>query len=213
MGAVVLFLVVGDTAKAQPFPQPEVEFVSWTINGQRVPPGTYRVPVSTIIDAEYTQHMPLIAGLPSLVQAVEFSAIRVHYLGPKRSMRWHVVCHPNAVIKAPQPPRKKFQVCTLDGQVVPRSTVFETLKSRPRIFDVLTAWQLQRSVTYTKRINWIHVGQVTDEEVGFDLQQGDGAVELEACISVVDEDTGEAGVACGPPITLEVPGDGDDDDD
>lgn len=152
-----------------PPPDASIEFISWSINGVPVPPGRYIVSPSTIIDIRYKQH---VAGQPGrLVQLKEKSMLRIHYLsGPYASIWLHVVNHPLAVTKDPAPEQKKSQVTTVDGKPAERCTMHQLLKCVPREVDVETAWQLKQCTYYTKTINWLHIGQVTDEEVLFDLQ-------------------------------------------
>jgi len=164
--------------KGVPPPQDaSIKFLTWTINGIPVPPGKYTVMQSTIIDALYVQH---VAGEPDkLVHLKERSEISIHYVkGEPAAIRWHVVNHPNAVNKDPMA-KKKYQYATLDGKRVEQSTYFRTHKSMPRLLDVETAWQLKKSTTYTKRINWLHIGEVTEEEVLFDLlPPNEGIIQL-----------------------------------
>jgi len=119
-----------------------------------------------------------VAGQPGrLVQLKEKSVLRIHYIsGPYASIWLHVVNHPLAVTKNPAPEKKKSQVATVDGKPAERCTMHQLLKCVPRELDVETAWQLKQCTYYTKTINWLHIGQVTDEEVLFDLQRPSAGV-------------------------------------
>ena len=56
-----------------------IEFDSWTIDGQRVPPGVYQVPPGTIVDIEYKEH---VSGEEDAVVTVrQTNWLRFHYKG------------------------------------------------------------------------------------------------------------------------------------
>jgi len=154
-----------------PSPPPldaSIVFDTWTINGVPVPPGTYYVPRSTIIDIRYKVHVD---GQPGAVATVqETSWLYIHYVSGEEPSIWlHAVNSPGAVSMGP-PATKVHQMTTVEGEPAPYCTYTSLLKCVPVNLGVETEWTLVVCTDYTKTINWLHIGQVTDEEVLFDLQ-------------------------------------------
>lgn len=145
-----------------------IEFDTWTINGQPVPPGAYEVPRSTIIDIRYKVHVD---GQPGAVVTVqETSWLNIHYVsGEEPSILLHAVNAPGAVSMDP-PATKRHQMTVVEGEPAPYCTYTPLLKCVPVNLGVGTEWTPVVCTDYTKTINWLHIGQVTDEEVLFDLQ-------------------------------------------
>jgi hypothetical protein len=178
-------------------PDASIEFDTWTINGQPVPPGTYEVPPSTIIDIRYKVHVD---GQPGAVVTVqETSWLNIHYVSGEEPSIWlHAVNAPGAVSMDP-PATKVHQMTTVEGEPAPYCTYTSLLKCVPVNLDVQTEWPLVVCTDYAKTINWLHIGQVTDEEVLFDLQALPGqsytlysysSVELEGDENAENNDTG-----------------------
>lgn len=151
-----------------PKPDAYIGFETWTINGQPVPPGTYEVPRSTIIDIRYKVHVD---GQPGDVVTVqETSWLNIHYVSGEEPSIWlHAVNAPDAVSMDP-PATKVHQMTVVEGKPAPYCTYTSLLKCVPVNLGVGTEWTPVVCTHYTKTINWLHIGQVTDEEVLFDLQ-------------------------------------------
>ncbi len=150
-----------------------IEFVSWTIDGVRVAPGTYRVPQGTIVDIEYKEH---VSGEEDAVVTVrQTNWLRYHYKGANEWTTIHAVNAWGAVTMSP-PADKISQMTTVGGQPAPFCTYIEAIKCQPVLLDVETEWELVVCVDYTKSINWIRFGGASP----LLLQDGLGDVLFEA---------------------------------
>jgi len=195
-------IVSGVTCPCDCCPKPitgdaSIEFDTWTINGQPVPPGTYEVPPSTIIDFRYKVH---VAGPPgAVVQIIETSWLLIHYVSGEAESIWlHAVNAPGAVSMDP-PATKLCQMTIVGEDYAEYCTRIPLPKCEPVWLGVETEWTLAVCTDYIKTINWLHIGEVTDEEVLFDLQALPGenytlysysSVELEGDENPENNDTG-----------------------
>lgn len=76
----------------------------------------------------------------------------------------------------PEPIEKVSQVASFNGTPVEPCKWFDLPQDQPTPLDVETVWELEICTDYTKRINWLHIGQVTKEEILFDLQSPSAGV-------------------------------------
>jgi hypothetical protein len=131
-----------------------IEFKTWTIDGQPVPPGTYQVPTGTIIDIEYEEH---VSGEEDAVVTVsQTNWLRYHYQGSAEGTWIHAVNHPGGVTMSP-PADKLYQMTTIEGQDAPYCTEVFAHYCEPIDLDVETEWELVVCVDYTKSINWLGI--------------------------------------------------------
>jgi hypothetical protein len=143
-----------------------IEFVSWTINGQKVTPNTPQTPYEVmgyynIIDVEYTQH---VAGCQGYEVAVnETSELSIHYTDGVQPVYVYVVNDACAVAKEPEPVEKVSQVPSFNGEPVQPGEEFELPLCHPKILDVETVWQLVKGINYTKTINWLGISDIQGE--------------------------------------------------
>ena len=136
-----------------------VTFLTWTINGIAVPPGTYTVGPNTIIDAEYNV---FIAGNPrEKVTVKETDWLQYHYKGPGESRTLHAVNAWPAVFTTP-PSTKKSQMTTVGGNPAPACTMIYAEYCWPVNLDVETEWEQYKGTNYTKTINWIGIPSPAD---------------------------------------------------
>lgn len=133
-----------------------ITFISWSINGTRVPPGTYTVGRNTTIDAEYAVHVSGAQGATVTVQ--ETSWLVYHYTGgePGMSRTLHAVNAWGAVTINP-PAAKLSQMTSVEGVDAPYCTMITAWHCEPVKLDVKTTWKLVICNNYTKTINWLGI--------------------------------------------------------
>jgi len=172
-----------------------IDFDSWTIDGEQVPPGSYTVYPPTIIDIQYKEH---VSGEEEAVVTVNQTAwLRVHNIGiwgemEGKNITLHCVNAPGAVKMNPSA-TKLYQQATVEGVPVQpcTNTVLEYCK--PVNLDVEVGWELVVCNNYTKTINWIGFPSPTD--LVFDVTDPYDTLTLnltaKACIEVGEgfEDT------------------------
>ena len=165
--ALIAFLVPSCVSVATPL-DASIEFVSWTINGTQVPPGTYFVGPNTIIDVEYAVHVD---GAPGAVVTVnETSWLLIHYVSGVEDVVWlHVVNAPGAVSMSP-PATKLHQMTIVDEEYAEPGTSIPLSKGVPVYLGVETVWELVICNNYTNSINWLLHMPLNGAEVLFDLQ-------------------------------------------
>ncbi len=130
-----------------------IQFESWTINGQRVPPGQYQIDANTIIDIEYSEHVSGEQG--TNVTLHQTCWLQIHYIEGIEQPLWiHVVNHPDAVKMNP-PAKKLSQECTVEGVPYPACTEIPLFICEPVLLDVEIDWELEICTQYTKTINWL----------------------------------------------------------
>jgi len=142
-------------------------FVSWTINGQQVPPGVHIVHPNDIIDVEYQVHASGAQGATVTVQ--ETSWLSVHYQGGGEygNVTIHAVNAWGAVSMNP-PATKLSQMTSIEGVDAPYCTKVTAWQCEPVKLDVKTTWKLVICNNYTKSINWLSFPSA--ENILFDLQ-------------------------------------------
>jgi hypothetical protein len=136
-----------------------VTFLTWSINGTPVPPGTYWVTEDTIIDAEYQEHVGgNNTGQPVTVH--QTNQITVHNIGiegePGPTITWHVVNAPGAVSTSP-PSTVSNQTATLEGNPVPVCTLIPLPYCEDVHLDAECDVDQQVGNTWTKKINWVKI--------------------------------------------------------
>jgi hypothetical protein len=138
-----------------------ITFISWSINGTRVPPGTYTVGPNTTIDAEYAVHVSGAQGATVTVQ--ETSWLLYHYTGGEQGMSrtLHAVNAWGAVSMNP-PATKLTQMTSVGGVDAPFCTLIQAWHCEPVMLDVKTTWKLVICNNYTKTINWLGIPSPTN---------------------------------------------------
>ena len=141
-----------------------IEFVEWTINGERVIPNISEpcmVKLCDIIDVHFKQGVD---GCERYQVAVnETSLVKLHwtyYQGPlpPAGVLLNVVNDWCALNKTPEPRHKWSQVPSVNGKPVePRYDVYELPFCMNMTLDVETSWQLVKCLNYTKAINWLGI--------------------------------------------------------
>jgi len=133
-----------------------IEFKTWTINGEPVPPGTYTVPPGTIIDIEYEVHVS--GEEDAVVDVYETKWLRYHYKGPGEGNWIHAVNAPGGVTM--HPPADKIpgsQMTSVEGQDAPYCTEIWAPKCQVILLDVHVGWEQVVCVDYTQDVNWLRV--------------------------------------------------------
>jgi len=129
-----------------------ITWVSWTIDGVEVPPGSYTVYPPTIIDCEYDV---FVAG--TYCETVNVTASFVlpyHYGGPNEFKSWHVANAPGSISTIP-PGTIWSQDATVNGVVHPICYSFDVLKCQTVTLDAHIKIELHKGTNYRVKINWL----------------------------------------------------------
>ena len=146
-----------------------IEFETWTINGQPVPPGTYEVTLNTVIDIRYKEH---VSGEEDAVVTVhQTNWLSFHYKGQYEGTWLHAVNCPHAVSMSP-PADILSQMTSVEGQDAPYCTEIWGRHCEPIKLDVEIVSEQVVCVNYTKTINWL--GIPSPGEVLFDVYASEG---------------------------------------
>ena len=144
-----------------------ITFVSWTIDGQQVPPGSYTVYPPTIIDCEYGV---FVAGnYCELVTVNKTFQFKYHFKGEAAYKTWHVANAPGCVYTIP-PATNLTHQASVNGVVHPICYSFKAWQCEPVTLDVIVSVQLHKGVQYTLRINWLGFKGSGPENIVFDTQ-------------------------------------------
>ena len=133
-----------------------IEFETWTIDGQPVPDGTYRVSPGTIIDIEYEVHAS--GEEDAVVEVYETKWLRYHYKGPGEGNWIHAVNAPGGVTM--HPPADKIpgsQMTSVEGQDAPYCTEIWAPKCQIILLDVHVGWEQVVCVNYKQDVNWLRI--------------------------------------------------------
>lgn len=142
-----------------------VTFVSWTIDGQQVPPGQYTVYPPTIIDCEYDV---VVNGTycESVNVTVSFK-LEKHFKGPGESQSWHVANAPGSVSLIP-PGTILSQNASVNGVVHPICYTFDVFNCVPMYYDVTIKFEAHKGTSYRMKINWLGYRKSEPEDILFD---------------------------------------------
>jgi len=142
-----------------------IGFISWTINGQLVPPGQYVLRPNDYVDIKYGVNVTGAQGAYLTVK--ETSWLKFHYAGGvDQSITIHAV-NAWAAVQTNPPARKLSQMTTIEGVAAPACTTVKAWECEPVKLDVETEWKLRTGTQYTKSINWLSFPSYAD--VLFDL--------------------------------------------
>ena len=188
-----------------------VTFLTWSINGTPVPPGTYWITKGTIIDAKYTEHVSgNDTGAPVTVHQTSWLTVHntgIEGSGEGPSMWLHCVNGAGAVTTDP-PSDVSNQQCTVEGNPVEPCDEIELVVCQPVNLDVEVDLTLNVCTSYTKTINWIGYPSPTDILYDVTVVAAFQTVTLVswACVEVGEgfEDTNHDNDCCvaSPPITI-----------
>jgi len=142
-----------------------ITFVSWSIDGQQVDPGSYTVYPPTTIDAEYDV---FVAGNSSEWVTVNATfKLPKHFLGEANSQTWHVANAPGSVSTSP-PAQDLTHQCTVNGVPHPICYSFDVFKCEPMFFDVIISFKVRKGTNYRTHINWLGYKGSGPEDILFD---------------------------------------------
>jgi len=136
-----------------------VTFLTWSINGTPVPPGTYWITEDTVIDAHYQEHVGgNNTGKPVTVHQTKW--LKVHNTGiegePGPTITWHVVNAPGAISTDP-PNDISNQQATQGGDPVPFCTNIPLPYCETVLLDAECDVETEVGATFTKKINWVKI--------------------------------------------------------
>jgi hypothetical protein len=141
-----------------------IQFLTWTISGTPVQPGTQEAVVCQIIDAHFLQWVD---GCPQRVVTMsETSWLNITQVPGQDSLppaMIYVVDDPSAVNKTPTPLQKLSQVTSIKHQTAKAGDNITLTINKPTLLDVDTAWQLVKGTNYTKTINWLGISVLSQE--------------------------------------------------
>jgi len=148
-----------------PEPDASVTFVSWSIDGQQVAPGSYTVYPPTTIDTEYDV---FVAGNSSEWVTVNATfKLPKHFLGEAASQTWHVANAPGSVSTSP-PAQDLTHQCTVNGVPHPICYSFDVFQCEPMFFDVHISFKIRKGTTYRTNINWLGYKGSGPDDILFD---------------------------------------------
>jgi hypothetical protein len=142
-----------------------ITFVSWSIDGNQVPPGSYTVYPPTTIDTEYDVY---VAGNSSEWVTVNatFKVVK-HFKGEAEYQSWHVANAPGSVSTSP-PAEDLTHEASVNGVVYPICYSFDVLKCEPVTFDVVVSFRIRKGTTYRTNINWFGYRGSGPDDIIFD---------------------------------------------
>jgi len=152
-----------------PLPEEQVDasitFVSWTIDGQQVPPGQYTVYPPTIIDCEYDV---FVNGTEcETVNVTASFKLPYHYGGPNEFKSWHVANAPGSISTIP-PGTIWSQNASVNGVVKPVCYSFDVLNCQNVTLDAHITIELHKGTNYRVKINWLGYKGSGPDDVLFD---------------------------------------------
>lgn len=142
-----------------------ITFVSWSIDGQNVPPGQYTVYPPTTIDTEYDI---FVAGNSSeWVTVNKTYEVVKHFKGEADTQKWHVANAPGSVYTTP-PGQNLTHQASVGGVIYPICTSITVYKCEKVTFDVHVSFRIRKNTTYRVHINWFRYRASGPEDVLFD---------------------------------------------
>jgi len=142
-----------------------ITWVSWTIDGVQVPPGSYTVYPPTIIDCEYDI---FVAG--TYCETVNVTAsfeLPYHYGGPNEFKSWHVANAPGSISTIP-PGTIWSQNATVNGVVRPICYSFDVFNCQNVTLDAHITIELHKGTNYRVKINWLGYKGSGPDDILFD---------------------------------------------
>lgn len=164
-----------------------ITFVSWTIDGAQVPPGSYTVYPPTIIDCEYD--VVINGTYCQTVNATVSLYMRYHYGGPNEFKSWHVANAPGSISTIP-PGTIWSQNCTVNGVPRPPCYSFDVLNCHNVTLGVTFTYEAHKGTTYRHKVNWLGYRGSGPDNILFDNLiewagcWGDSDMVTWACVSV-----------------------------
>ncbi|MCD6390893.1 MAG: hypothetical protein J7L92_02695 [Dehalococcoidia bacterium] len=142
-----------------------ITFVSWSIDGEQVSPGSYTVYPPTTIDAEYDIFL---AGNSSEWVTVNatFKVVK-HYLGENEYQSWHVANAPGSVSTAP-PAQNLTHEASVNGVIHPICYEFDVFKCHNVTFDVVVSFKIRKGTNYRTKTNWFGYRGSGPDDIIFD---------------------------------------------
>jgi len=179
-----------------------IQFETWTINGEPVPPGVYPIGANTIIDIEYKEHVSGEQGTNVTVDQTCW--LQIHYTGGGEETMWLHVVNADEAVKMNPDATKLYQDCTVEGELVKYCDEIPLFICEPVTLDVEVGWELTICTDYTKTINWL--GFPSPPDILFDAFALPGAtfnLTAKACIDLDgDEDEGNDCTDWCEPLTI-----------
>jgi len=160
-----------------------IEFETWTINGDPVPPGTYQVPPGTIVDIEYTVHVS--GEEDAVVNVFETKKLKFHYKGSKECISLHSTG--GGASAKMSPPADKIpgsHMATVEGQPAPYCTWIDAFYCQPVILDLEVGWECVVCVDYKQSVNWVRLKGALPGSTSEILQEGENGEDEEAVFEV-----------------------------
>jgi len=180
-----------------------ITWVSWTINGAQVPPGSYTIYPPTIIDCEY--EVVINGTYCESVNVTVSLNLTYHYGGPGEFKSWHVCNAPGSVYTIP-PGTISSQNASVDGVVRPPCYKFDALKCQNVTLGVTFTHEAHKGTTYKYKVNWLRYNASEADDAIFDnllewIEWGAGIVGISdmvtsACV-YVDGDVDPTNDCCG----------------
>jgi len=164
-----------------------ITWVSWTIDGVQVDPGSYTVYPPTIIDCEYD--VVINGTYCESVNVTVSLYMKYHYGGPNEFKSWHVANAPGSISTIP-PGTIWSQNATVNGVVRPVCYSFDVLNCQNVTLGVTFTYEAHKGTTYRHKVNWLRYNASEADDALFDnLKEwagcwGDSDMVTSACVSV-----------------------------
>ena len=164
-----------------------ITFVSWTIDGVPVSPGSYTVYPPTVIDCEYDV---VING--TYCESVNVTVplkLNKHFHGPGESQSWHVALAPGCVYTIP-PGTIWSQNASHNGAPVEFCTWFDVFNCEPMYFDMTVKYEAHKGTNHQLKVNWLRYNASEADAAIFETDLahagswGTSDLVTSACVSV-----------------------------
>jgi hypothetical protein len=176
-----------------------ITWVSWTIDGDQVSPGSYTVYPPTIIDCEYD--VVINGTYCESVNVTVSLELKYHYGGPNDFKSWHVANAPGSIYTIP-PGTISSQNCSVDGVSRPACYSFDVSKCQNVTLGVTFTYEAHKGTTYRVGVNWLGYKGSGPDNILFDNIiewagcLGDSDMVTSGCV-YVDEDVDPANDCSG----------------
>jgi len=105
---------------------------------------------------------------------------------------YHCIDDPAAAVKVPTPLEVTMPPqCTVDGVIVPPSTIVElpnsVVPALNPILDMVMKWRLAKNIVYTKTVNMIHIGDSPGAWIWGSQVLAPGTYNIQLCVKEIPE--------------------------
>jgi len=164
-----------------------ITFISWTIDGVQVEPGSYTVYPPTVIDCEYD--VVINGTYCESVNVTVSLKLEKHFKGPAEWQSWHVANAPGSVYTIP-PGTIWSQNASHNGSPVEICDWFDVFKCVPMYYDMTVTYEQHKGTNHQLKVNWLRYNASEADAAIFDTDlahagcSGNSDLVTSACVSV-----------------------------